>query len=156
MGAAVRCLFWAVIDSAALVHYLSPTQEKTGEGGRTGLECPLLPSFELRGAKPAAASGRPPIAPERPSILEHPPQPQVRHKTGAPTRFGATAFSFEWIGAGFTAVCFWTAPVVLPLAGIRALEGPVRFRLALGSTLARLSPNRCLAGLPSPSCSTEN
>jgi len=40
-------------------------------------------------------------------------------------------------------VCFWNAPSHL----VSELEGPVRFRLALDFTLARLSPNRCLAGL---------
>jgi hypothetical protein len=43
-------------------------------------------------------------------------------KTGAPTRIGAAAFSFEWIVSGLTVVSFWTAPAVPPCAGILALE----------------------------------
>ena len=123
-----------------------------------------LPSLS-RGAQPAAPqhnSGRQTMS----SILEHPPQGQVRVKTGASTRIGAAVFHFEWIDSGFTEVCFWTAPGV-PLCGkILALEDWARFDCGLCP--ARLSPNRCLAGSPThtrgsdcgraaaPSCPTEN
>ena len=134
----------AAIDSGASVQYHNFTQKKTGEGDRTSSYC--HPVSFVRKSRAAAAHRSfqaADITSERRHILEHPPQGQVRVKTGAPTRIGATAFSFEWIASGLTAVCFWTALRRL----IAALEGPVRFRLALGSTLARLSPNRCLAGL---------
>ena len=73
--------------------------------------------------------------------LEHPPQGQVHHKTGAPTRIGAAAFLFEWIVSGLTVVCFWIAPGRRLTASL-ALEGPVWFSLWLDCTLARLNPNR--------------
>jgi len=51
---------------------------------------PLFPSFENEDAQspslPLAAES---ITSERLKILEHPPQGQVRVKTGAPTRIGA-------------------------------------------------------------------
>jgi hypothetical protein len=51
-------------------------------------------------------------------------------------------FHFEWIVPGLTAVCFWTAP--------RRLIGGLDGHVGSGSPRlrhARLSPNRCLAGL---------
>jgi hypothetical protein len=158
------------IDFEGPLHYHSAYPRPTDEGDRTGSLC--HPCF-LRSKISRRKAPRPPlaagsIASERLPILEHPPQRQVRLKTGAPTRLGAAVFRFEWIVAGLTDVRFWIALVVPPWAGILALEGPVRFRLALGSTLARLNPNRCLAGGPTstavrrcgpavlPSCSTVN
>jgi hypothetical protein len=88
------------------------------------------------------------IASERFILLEHPPQRQVRRKTGAPPPVRGSRLYFDWIVPGFTAVCFWAAR----RRWIVALVG--RVRLALRPT--RLSPNRCLAGLPCPSCPTEN
>jgi hypothetical protein len=96
------------------------TQDKTSEGDRTGSYChPCFLRFKRRGVTPAAD-----ITSERITILEHPPQGQVQVKTGAPTRLGATAFHFEWIASGLTAVSFWTAP---PSVGLAALEDRVRF-----------------------------
>jgi hypothetical protein len=152
----------SLIDSGAPLDYSTLTQ-KTDEGDRTG---PGAPCFlrSLRGPAPLAAS------------LER------SHNLGTHCQFGASApatsppqnwspdslrgsrLSFEWIVPGLTEVSFWNARRRL----IAALEGPVRFRLVLGFTLARLSPNRCLAGGPThaavhycgpaavPSCPTEN
>jgi hypothetical protein len=66
----------------------------------------------------------------------------------------SSRLSFAWIVPGFTEVCFWGAR----RRWIAALEGPVGLRVSglTDSTLARLTPNRCLAGPPGPSCSTEN
>jgi len=50
----------------------------------------------------------------------------------------------EWIAQGFTAVSFWTAP----WRSITGLEDRFRFWPMSGLGTARLSPNRCLAGLP--------
>ena len=66
-------------------------------------------------------------------------------RTPATARETAAVFHFEWIASGFTAVCFWTA-LRSRWAGIAALEGWLRFS-SPGLRSARLSPNRCLAGL---------
>ena len=60
----------------------------------------------------------------------------------------AAVIQFEWIAQGFTAVSFWTAP----WRSITGLEDRFRFWPMSGLGTARLSPNRCLAGLPCPSC----
>ena len=58
----------------------------------------------------------------------------------------AATFKMNGQVSGFTAACFWTASRRL----IVRLEGPVGFRvLGKDSSLARLSPNRWLAGLRS-------
>ena len=56
----------------------------------------------------------------------------------------------EWIALGFTAVCFWTVAWRL----ITRLENRLRFWpfTGLGLWPVRLSPNRCLAGMPLRLC----
>jgi hypothetical protein len=64
---------------------------ETVEGDRTGRQRPpWFPSFanEPRPPEPRSAD----ITSERPYLLEHPPQRQVRRKTGAPTSFGVAVF----------------------------------------------------------------
>ncbi len=137
-----------LLDSEPARDYLTLTPE-TDQGDRRAAG-PRFPSFVNRSrlAEPGAAD----ITSERLDILEHPPQRQVRRKTGAPPPVRGSRLYFDWIVPGFTAVCFWAAR----WRWITALEGPVWTGLAPACTRARLSPNRCLAGLPSPSCPTEN
>jgi len=137
-------VLWARIDYGSAMIYKAFTLQKRTREARPALL--LAASFvqKVNQAKPAGPS---PLHNLGTTYLEHPPQCQIHHKTGAPTRIGAAAFTFEWRASGLTDVCFWTAPVVPPPAGILTLEGPVRFRLGPDCTLARLSPNRCLAGL---------
>ena len=113
----------------------------------TGLATVPPVSFVRKSVQPAEP-GLTDITSERPDTLEHPPQRQVRRKTGAPPPVRGSRLYFDWIVPGLTAVCFWAAR----RRWIVALVGPVR--LALRQT--RLSPNRCLAGLLRPSCPTEN
>jgi hypothetical protein len=119
--------YW-LIDSTTPLDYPTLTQE-TDEGDPTGRSCPRFPSFANPPGPPEPLSTN--IPSERPYFLEHPPQGQVHRKTGAPTSFGAAAFTFEWIASGFTAVCFWTAPWRRIAASV-ALEGPLRFGLCPG------------------------
>ena len=126
--------------------------KKTDEGDRIG---PGAPCF-LRSMKgePSRISG-PPEPRNVAGLGSIRPTGTSANKLGAAfrSRIGVAAASlpFEWIARGLTAVCFWTAPRRL----IAALEDRVRFGLA-GLCPARPSPNRCLAGLLSPSCPTEN
>lgn len=144
-GASSRSLTPARLWSISLL------PKETSEGDRTGVGAPCFLRSNRRPETPARSAGRP-------------------HNLGTTYQFGASApetsppknwspdslrgsrLSFDWIVPGLTAVSFWNAL----RRWIAALEGPVRFRLALGFTLARLSPNRCLAGLLCPSCLTEN
>jgi hypothetical protein len=64
-------------------------------------------------------------------------------KNWSPDSHRGSRLHFEWIASGLTVVSFWT----VPRPWIAALEGPVGFEGLRDSTLARLSPNRCLAGL---------
>ncbi len=125
---------------------ISGLPKATGRGRPDWPQVPPVSFVPNKAETPEPPS--PHIASERPCLLEHPPQRQVHHKTGAPTPVRASRLHFDWIVPGFTELCFWSAP----RRSIAALEGPVRF--ALRPT--RLRPNRCLAGLPSPSCPTEN
>ena len=119
----------ATLDEVRPLNYYMLTLQKTDEGDRTGSCCHPGLLRSKRGGKPSPPeSPGADIASERIHILEHPPQCQVHRKTGASTRIGAAAFPFEWIAAGLTAVCFWTAPSQL----VSELEGPVRFRARPG------------------------
>jgi hypothetical protein len=78
-------------------------------------------------------------------------------KNWSPDWHRGSRLHFEWKVSGLTVVSFWTAPVVTLCVGIPALElrsgypAPAGNRTsALGA--GRLSPNRCLAGRPRPSC----
>ncbi len=119
---------------------LSP--KETSEGNRTGPGAPCFLRSKGENAQPAR-------------VLER------GHNLGTTAHFGASApgpsppqnwspdsirgsrLHFEWIASGLTAVCFWNAPG----REIPVLEGPVWFGLAPDCSLARSSPNRCLAGL---------
>lgn len=149
----------ATLDSVRPLTYYLLTLQKTDEGDRTGSFCPpcLLRSKNGGRAKPTgAAGGRHNLGTN--DNLEHPPQCQVHVKTGAPTRIGAAAFRFEWIAAGFTAVCFWTAPSHL----VSGLEGPVRFRARPGLHTGPIESESVFSRTPCAqsarilSCPTEN
>jgi hypothetical protein len=139
----------SLIDSSTPLDDPSLTQE-TDQADRTGTPVPPV-SFVRKSARSARASERPhnlgttlPFGASAP--VTSPPQ------NWSPDSLRGSRLSFEWIVSGLTAVCFWTAP-----RSSVALEGPVRFGFGPDFTLARLSPNRCLAGCPvDPSCLTEN
>lgn len=139
---------WQLVDCDRAMHYPILYLEKTDEGGTTGSYCPLPPSFEMEEEQsPPQSLAASSIASERTTFWSIRPRLKST-KNWSSDSHRSSRHSFEWIASGFTVVCFWTAL----RRWIAALEGPVRFRLALDSTLARLSPNRCLAGPPGPSC----
>jgi hypothetical protein len=119
------------IDSDEALHYQSLYPRPTDEGNRTGslcLPCFLRSKIKRRKAVAAAARRFHSLGTNQRfwSI-----RPRLKStKNWSPDSPRGSRLSFEWIASGFTVVCFWTAPAVPPRAGIRALEGPVRFRLA--------------------------
>jgi hypothetical protein len=147
---AIRALEWE-LRSGALTSVPSGRMDnstyKTSEGNRTGPG----PSGFLRSkaASRASAARTPPgqdIALERTKTFGASAPVARPTKNWSPDTIRGSRLHFEWIVSGLTAVSFWTARRRL----IAALEGPARFRPAgRGFALTRLSPNRCLAGLPS-------
>ncbi len=150
MGVAVRCRFWRPLTPvhACAITLLTRTKRTRETGtGSCCHPCLLRSKKEQKHSRPGAAAGcRHSLGTTFNTFGASAPVPSPQ-KNWSPDSLRGSRLSFEWIAAGLTAVCFWTAPGRRTAASL-ALEGPVRFRLGLGSTLARLSPNRCLAGLP--------
>ncbi len=142
----------AVIDSGPTLQYHALHPRPTDEGDRTGSDChPVSFVRKVIGAKPDFIDCPTHNLGTNQKIWSLRPRLKSA-KNWSPDPDRGSRLSFEWIASGLTVVCFWTAPS----HWVSGLEGPVRFRFALDSTLARLSPNRCLDGPPGPSCSTEN
>jgi hypothetical protein len=82
--------------------------KRNGRGRPDWPAGPRFPSFARQSARSGAAS-EPLHNLGMTLALEHPPQRQVHHKTGAPTPVRSSRLSFDWIVPGLTEVCFWSA-----------------------------------------------
>ncbi len=117
----------AAIDSGAPLLYYTPYPEQNGRGRQEqALFAPCLlrskkvGTHQSRATNPARAA---PIASERYSLLfgASAPVPSP-HKNWSPDSPRGSRLSFEWIAAGFTAVCFWNAPSHLGAGRPRAVQ----------------------------------
>ena len=121
----------AAIDPDAPLLYESLTQNKTDGGNRTGSFChPCFLRSKWGRSKDLGVASRRCHSLGTKTFWSIRPRLKST-KNWSPDDIRGSRLHFEWIASGFTAVCFWTAPVVPPRAGIRTLEGPVRFRLEL-------------------------
>jgi hypothetical protein len=123
----------ALIDTGARAQYESSTQDKTDEGDRTGSFChPRLLRSKSRRASPPPPLSDFITSEQIKNFGASAPVPSPC-QNWSPDSHRGSRLHFEWIAAGFTAVCFWNAacPLIMWLEGrvwfgfIQALPGPI-------------------------------